>query len=78
MGQTFPAQSAVAITANDSAALARTTRGIYVATTGTLKVDMADGSTVTFTGLAAGMIHPIAVSKVYLTGTSATGIIGVY
>jgi hypothetical protein len=78
MGQTFPAQSAAAITPNDSTALTQTTRGVYVGAAGNLKVDMADSSTVTFTGLAAGMVHPIAVKKVYATGTTATGIIGVY
>jgi hypothetical protein len=33
---------------------------------------------VTFTGLAAGVIHPIAAKRVYATGTGATGIVGVY
>lgn len=78
MGQTFPGQSAVAITPNDGADLARITRGIYIGGAGNIKVDMSDGTTVTFTAIAAGIIHPIAVKRVYLTGTSATGIIGVY
>lgn len=78
MGQTISAQSASSITPNDTTDLTRVTRGIYVGASGTLKVDMADASTVTFTGLAAGMIHPIAAKRVYVTGTSATGIVGVY
>ena len=53
-------------------------RGIYVGTSGDLKVDMADGSTVTFTSLAAGVIHPLRVVKVYMTGTTAGSIIAVY
>jgi hypothetical protein len=78
MSQIVSGQSAAAITPNDTTDLARVTRGIYVATTGALKVDMADSSTVTFTGLAAGVIHPIAAKRVYATGTGATGIVGVY
>lgn len=58
--------------------LAQATRGIYVGTSGTLKVDMLGGGTVTFTALAAGIIHPICVARVYATGTDADDIIGVY
>lgn len=53
------------------------TRGIYVGATGDVKVTMFDGSEVTFTGLAAGIIHPISATRVYATGTTATGVIGV-
>lgn len=77
MGQTIPAQAAAAITPNDTTGFA-VTRGIYIGGAGNIKVDMLDGTTVTFTAIAAGIIHPIAVKKVYATGTTATGIIGVY
>lgn len=71
------AQAAVSITPNDSTVI-NTVRGIYVGVTGDVKVDMSDGSTVTFVGLSSGGIHPIAARKVYATGTTATGIVGVY
>jgi hypothetical protein len=71
------AQSAVTITPNDSTVFSPT-RGIYVAVTGDVKVDMSDGATVTFTGLSSGSVHPIAARKVYATGTTATGIVGLY
>lgn len=71
------AQSAAAITPNDTTDT-RTTRGIYVAVTGDVKVDMSDGATVTFTGLSSGAVHPIAARRVYATGTTATGIVGLY
>lgn len=72
-----PAGSAFAISPDNSTDLALMTRGIYVGGTGDLKVDMADGTTVTFVGLAAGVVHPIRARRVYATGTSATSIIGV-
>jgi hypothetical protein len=73
-----PAGSAFAITKDDNNDLAYVTRGIYVGTSGDLKVDMADGSTVTFASLAAGVVHPLRVRKVYSSVTSALNIVGVY
>ena len=75
-----PAEGAFAITPNDSTDLTEPTRGICFAAAGDLKVDMLNGDTVTFTdgSLAAGAVHPLRVKKVYSTGTTATGIFGVY
>lgn len=51
-------------------------RGIYVGVAGDVKVDMPDGSTaITFAALAAGIEHAIVVTKIYKTGTTATGIL---
>lgn len=73
------AQSAAAVTPNDSANLSKApTKGLYVGVTGDVKVDMSDGTTVTFTALSSGVIHPIACRKVYATGTTASSIVAVY
>ena len=64
------------ITPNDSTDLATPTKGIYVGVAGNLKVTQAS-QTVTYTNLVAGMIHPIHATRVFDTGTTATGIIGV-
>lgn len=77
-GLESPAEYAAAITPDNSTDLANSTRGIYVGVTGDLKVDTVGGSTVTFVGLAAGIIHPIRARRVYATGTSVTSIVGVY
>ena len=69
------AYGAVSITPNDSTDLSDAPLAIYVGGTGNLKVDMADGSTVTFTDIPAGFA-PILVRRVYSTGTTATNIIG--
>ena len=47
---------------------------MYVATTGHLKVDMADGTTVTFSNLAVGQ-HEMQITKIYQSGSTAAGLI---
>ncbi|MGA9772357.1 MAG: hypothetical protein WBV94_25210 [Blastocatellia bacterium] len=73
-----PANHAFAITPADSADIAQVTRGLYVGGAGNVKVDMAGGETVTFTGLAVGVVHALRVKRVYQTGTTATSILGLY
>jgi hypothetical protein len=77
-GLESPAGFAMAITPNDGEDLAHATRGIYVGASGDLKVTLAGRTTVTFVDLAAGMIHPLRVVRVFDTDTDATGIVGVY
>lgn len=66
------------VTPNDSTDLTHVTRGIYVGVTGDVKITNVNGQTVTYTNLAAGVHHPMCVSRVWSTGTTATGIIAVY
>lgn len=49
-------------------------RGVYVSTTGHLKVDTAAGDTVTFSNLPVGF-HKIAVVAIYQTGSTAAGLV---
>lgn len=73
------AQKAVTITPNDTTSLTGgATKGLYLGASGNVAVTMADGSNVTFTALASGVVHPISVTKVKATGTTATNIIAVY
>ena len=73
------ATNAVAITPDDANDLATTpTEGLYIGVTGDVKVDMIDGSTVTFTALKGGIVYPYSVSRVYATGTTATDIVALY
>ena len=74
-----PASSAFAITPHDTNDLTYTTRGIYIGTSGDVKVDMADtGTAITFVGMAAGVVHPLRVTRVYDTDTDADDIVGLY
>ena len=73
-----PAMNAVAVTPSDSADLTYTSRGVYAgAAGGDLRVTLLGGDTVTFVGLAGGVIHPICATRVWSTGTTATNIVAV-
>jgi len=59
--------------------LAHATRGIWVGGQGgNLHVRMNTGEEVTFTGVVPGMIHRLAVTHIFVAGTTATDIIGLY
>lgn len=75
---TSPAINAFSVTPNDSTDIVEVTRGLYVGVSGDVKVTTAAGDTVTFVGLAAGVMHPIRVTRVWSTGTTATDIIGLH
>lgn len=70
-------EKAVAVTPSDATVL-EASKGLYIGGSGNVAVTMKDGTSVTFTGISAGMIHPISVTKVKATGTTATNIVAVY
>lgn len=70
--------SGAAVTPNDNADLARYTRAIFVGVSGNVKLDLTDGSTVTLNAMAAGVLHHIAVRRIYATGTTATNIVAFF
>lgn len=76
-GLTSPAVNAVAVTPNDSTDLAQVSRALWVGTAGDLRVIMAGGQTVTFPDMAVGW-HPLRVSRVLSTSTTASGIVSVW
>lgn len=57
-------------------------RGVWVATAGSLTVDFYGGiegrttaTNITFAGIPAGTLLPIAITKIYNTGTDVSGLI---
>jgi hypothetical protein len=74
-GLDAPAIHGFAITPHDGNDLAEVTRAVFVSTSGSLVVQMASGSTVTFPTVPGGTLLPIRVSKVLLA-TSASGLVG--
>ncbi len=74
----IPAVHAFSITPADGSDLANVTRGLYVGVSGDVSVVTLGGETVTFVGLAGGVIHPIRATRVRSTGTTATSILGVF
>lgn len=71
------AENALNVTPNDSTDLASTSVGIYVGVSGDLKVTLKGGAVITFIGLSSGVIHPIAATRIWATGTTATNIVAV-
>ncbi len=66
-----------AVTPSDSVDLTKETRGLYVGVSGDVNCDVG-GVTVVFTAMAAGIIHPIAVTRVRVASTTATNIVAIY
>lgn len=75
VGYRDPVFDAFAIAPNDGVDLAQITRGIFVAGTGDIKVTLAGGSTVTLANVAPG-VWPFQVKRVFATGTTASGLLG--
>lgn len=69
-----PIKSAAAVTPSDSADLAEPSMSLYIGGAGALKVTLISGDTVTYAAIAAGR-HPLRATRVWATGTTATGIV---
>jgi hypothetical protein len=69
-------RNAVNVTPSDTDDI-EITKALYLGSSGDLKVDMADGSTVIFKSLTFGFM-PLCVKRVYATGTTATDIVALY
>jgi hypothetical protein len=67
-----PANNAVLVSPHDDNDLEHVSRALYVGGTGNVVVIMLGGETVTFSGVPAGAILPIRVSRVKATDTTAT------
>lgn len=77
IGWDSPGRGASAVTPSDSSELDRYARRLYIGGTGDVKVDMIDGSTVTFTSVPVGELN-ISAKRVYSTGTTASGIVAIF
>lgn len=75
---TSPAEEASAILPSDGTGLPQPTRALYVGGTGAARVRMLGGQVVSFAGLPAGSLLPLRVVQVYATGTTATGLVGLW
>ncbi|MEL7299506.1 MAG: hypothetical protein AAFM92_03890 [Pseudomonadota bacterium] len=74
-GLTVPATDLVTITPDDASDLPYVLRAISVNTSGSVRVTALDGSEATIF-VAAGAPFPARVTRVWDTGTTATGIVG--
>ncbi|MGR3465599.1 spike base protein, RCAP_Rcc01079 family [Limimaricola sp.] len=73
-GLESPLSAAAAILPDDGADLGHVSRALHLGTPGDLRVTMKGGQVVRFAGLGAGW-HPLRVSRVHATGTTAGDIV---
>ncbi len=71
-----PATAAFPVTPDDTLDLSEITRAVYIGAGGALSVRMLSGDTVTFSGVLAGSMLPLRIDRVFATGTTASGIVG--
>jgi hypothetical protein len=71
--------SGLAVTASDGTDLpGGATIGLLATGSGNINVNLEGGGTAVLTGLSAGQIVDIAVTRVLATSTTATGIVALY
>lgn len=77
---TSPVNHAALVSPSDSTDLDYATRGICVGSAGAIKVTTLGGETLVIpTGaLAAGVIHPLRVTRIWSTSTTASSIVAVW
>ena len=75
-GLESPASGGAALSPDDNADLAQVTRALWVGTSGDVSVVLKSGDAVTFKNATGWM--PMRVARLMATGTSATGIVGVW
>lgn len=71
-----PAGIFVAVTPGSTNFSGGPCRGLYVGVSGSVTITDLNGNSITFTGLAAGVIHPIQAAAV--TAATASGIVAAY
>ncbi|WP_323041158.1 spike base protein, RCAP_Rcc01079 family [Gemmobacter sp.] len=77
-GLESPANDAIAITPSDAADLATVVRALFCTGDGTVRVTMRGGGDPVTLPMIAGVPLPARVRRVWATGTTATGIVGVW
>ncbi len=75
-GMSGPATNAFDIIPDDAADLTQITRALYTGSGGDIALIMQGGGMVTFKAVPAGVILPLRIKKIMLTGTTATNMRG--
>lgn len=72
-----PARDASTVTPSDTTVLGGV-RGLFVGGAGNINLETEAGTTLVFTGVAAGSILPVRVKRVLSTSTTASNIVALY
>ena len=75
---TSPPEYAQEIAPSDAAALPFVTRALYVGGAGDVALRLMGGAEVTLRNMQAGSLIPIRIDRVKASGTTATGLIGLW
>ena len=76
-GLNSPGIDAFAVSPSNGNDLPQVTRALYVGVAGDVRVELMSGTEATFPAMQAGVMYPLRVRKVFSTGTSAQGLVGV-
>ena len=76
-GLNSPPSHLVSISPDDTTDIPVASRGVNVAGAGSLRVTTVGGDTETI-HVAAGIVFPLRVQRIWATGTTATGIVVMY
>jgi hypothetical protein len=77
-GLESPAKGGFTVSLHNTNVLAITTRAIMVTTAGNVKVTTLTGDEVVLPALQPGVIYGIRATIIWATGTTATGVVGLY
>ena len=73
---TYTARELVVITPSNTVSLAAPARALYVGGAGNINIQPLVGPAVTLVDVPAGAILPISVTRVNVTATTATNLVG--
>lgn len=77
-GLSSPAEDGLAIVPDDVTTLPQVTRALYVGTSGDVSVRLVSGTVVSLGGVQGGVVYPLRVDMVLASGTTATGLVGLW
>lgn len=77
-GLTSPAIDGTMIVPSDGSELSHITRAVYVGGSGVINAELASGAIISLSNVPAGSILPLRLRKVRSSGTTATGLVGLW
>ena len=75
---TGPITGGFDVTPNDGVDLPTLPRALMIGAGGDVAMVLKDGTSLTLQGLATGVIYPLRAARILATGTTASGIKGLY